>query len=194
MTIQEIALSWDSDLLEANLTLTDGDLTLEQGLYTSIIISLFTDKRAADDDVLPDPLNNDLRGWWGEIASPEVDGDQIGSKLWLLERSKATDNVIAISKEYIENSLQWMIEDEIASSIEVETEKQRVNETYILAFRVRIYLIQEITAGSNISAELFFTLYSTASSGSDPRTSYILTFDGTTDLTFDGIDSLSFSF
>jgi phage gp46-like protein len=59
-------------------TLSDFDT---EPLVRSIIISLFSWKRAGEDDVLP---GKSRMGWWAD--SYNDDEPPIGSKLWLLSR------------------------------------------------------------------------------------------------------------
>lgn len=80
-------------------------------LITAVLISLFTDAAASDDDIIPDGTA-DRRGWWG--------GD-IGSKLWLRMRSKATPLVLAQVKDDIEQALAWLVTDGVASAVTVTT-------------------------------------------------------------------------
>ena len=76
--IQELALVWNETFFEGDLGYEDGLLTKEQGLASAVIISLFTDRRASVDDRLPDFNSTDRKGWWGDLAKPEVEGDEIG--------------------------------------------------------------------------------------------------------------------
>lgn len=137
---KDIRISWDANLMEGDFVFDEvaQDLEFDEGLETAVIISLFTDRRANFDDILPDPDNRDLRGWWGDLASPLVEGDQIGSRLWLLEREKTLKTVLVRAKQYAEEALQWMIEDRIATKIEVDVERQGVVGSDILALQVRI--------------------------------------------------------
>ena len=107
----------------------------EQGLQTAIIISLFTDRRANDDDVIPDGSNN-KRGWWAD-AFPAVDGqgrssvasagsagatnDKIGSRLWLLHREKDMQLVVNRAHDYAVEALQWLVDDGVARRVDVQT-------------------------------------------------------------------------
>jgi phage gp46-like protein len=136
----EIRINLDPVLFEGDLTFdeTIQDFESDMGLETAVIISLFTDRRANEDDVLPDLNNTDRRGWWGDLVS-QIGNDQIGSKLWLLKREKTTPTTIIKAKKYVEEALQWMIDDGIAIKIEVETERQGVIGNDILAIKVRIY-------------------------------------------------------
>jgi len=100
-----------------DVAMSGADLLAESGLRTAVILSLFSDRRAAPDDVLPDG-SSDRRGFWGD-ALADIEGDQIGSRLWLLSREKQTADVLARAKEYAEESLQWLIDDGVAKSVDV---------------------------------------------------------------------------
>lgn len=91
----------------------------EDGLKTAIIISLFTDRRANDDDVIPDGTNN-RRGYWGD-AFPVVEGDSYGSRLWLLHREKDMQVVVNRAHDYVTEAMQWLIDDGVASRVDVLT-------------------------------------------------------------------------
>lgn len=102
-----------------DISLANQDIKSDDGIRTAVIISLFTDKRVLSDEVTEqDP---DQRGWWGDMF-PDEDQDQIGSRLWLLQRAKQTPETLSRAKEFAEESLQWMIDDGVASSITVVTE------------------------------------------------------------------------
>ena len=94
-------------------------LAEDDGLETAVIISLFTDRRAEGDDELP--AGDDRRGWWGD-ALAEVEGDRIGSRLWLLSREKQLPSVVARAREYALEALQWLLEDGVASTVDVTAE------------------------------------------------------------------------
>jgi phage gp46-like protein len=102
-----------------DLAVVNNDLLADDGLETAVILSLFTDRRAGDDDVMPFG-QTDRRGWFGD-AVPVVQGDRIGSRLWMLNREKQTAEVLAKAKEYAVEALAWLVEDKVASAVEVET-------------------------------------------------------------------------
>jgi phage gp46-like protein len=134
----EIKIIWDTDLSEGDFVFTDNDLEAEDGLTTSVIISLFTDARALDDDVLPDPQSTDRRGWWGDTF-PEIENDKTGSRLWLLEREKTTNETLSRAKQYAEEALAWMLEDSVVSKINVVAERTGSVTQPILALLVEIF-------------------------------------------------------
>ena len=104
----------------ADIEVSGAELLRDPGFETAVLISLCSNARAAEDDPLPD--STDTRsGWWGS----EVLDLEIGSRLWLLGRSKLTDETFSRAEEYIKEALQWMIEegaaDEILCTVEKDT-------------------------------------------------------------------------
>ncbi len=90
---------------------------LKDSLTRAVIISLFSWRRAdSADDVDTDQSK---QGWWGDSYS----ADKIGSKLWLLLRQKITDEVIARAQDYSKEALQWLIDDGLATSVNVTVER-----------------------------------------------------------------------
>ena len=90
MTIRLAYQSSDGDR-EYDLVLLAGGLDRDPGLMTAIIISLFTDAAATEAELVTAGLPAGTRGgWWGDTY-PEIDGDVLGSKLWLLTRAKRDD-------------------------------------------------------------------------------------------------------
>jgi len=118
----DIALAWDNDRWRADIGVAAGDLARDDGLRTAVIISLFTDAPARDDDPLPAP--DDRRGWWGD-AIAETPGDVTGSRLWLLRREKKLASVLVRARDYALEALQWMIATGIAAAIEVDASAPR---------------------------------------------------------------------
>lgn len=112
-----------------------GDLAPDSGLQTAILLSLYLHRRAEPGDVLPEGAT-DRRGWWAD-AFPLESGDKIGSRLWLLERSKRTPETLERAREYTAEALAWLIEDRVAERVEVETEF--IGAPPALAITVRIY-------------------------------------------------------
>jgi phage gp46-like protein len=99
---------------------TGGSIMIGNDLGTAILISIFSDRTAGTDDIIPDG-SGDPRGWWGDLDAAYP----IGSKLWLRARSKQTDLVLALVKNDIADALQWLLDDKVAASIDVTTEWTR---------------------------------------------------------------------
>jgi len=116
----DIKALFDADIMAADLDLDGGLLKADDGLETAVIISLFTDRRARPDDQLPGD-DDTLRGWWGDsLGLPANSGDdRIGSRLWLLAREKQLPAVMIRAAEYAREALAWLIEDGVASKVDV---------------------------------------------------------------------------
>ena len=113
----DLVLAWNNRLGAGDICVVGADLLAEDGLDTAILISLFTDARVREDE-LP-PGHTWRRGWWGDDVEDEP--DITGSKLWVLRRSKATQEVLVRARGYIREALAWMIRDGVAVSLNVDT-------------------------------------------------------------------------
>ena len=101
-----------------------------KSLYRALIISLFTWRRKNTIDESEHPY-----GWWGD-SYPSIANDKIGSRLYLLARSKLTNQTANFAKIYIKEAVQWMIDDGIASRIDVSV--MRTDLTVLVA-TINIY-------------------------------------------------------
>lgn len=113
----DLALSWSTDELVADLSVQANDLAQETTLKTAVMLSLYLDRRAEAADQLP-PGETERRGWWADGA-PVVSGDRVGSRLWLLAREKQTTTVKTRAERYAREALQWLIDDRVADRVEV---------------------------------------------------------------------------
>jgi len=102
--------TYQGDWKQDGSALASGD-----DLSTAILISLFTDRTAAQSDDTPD---GDLRGWWGDDA-PKY---PIGSRLWLLERVKGPEDVPQRARDYAKEALQWLIDDGVVASFDIASQ------------------------------------------------------------------------
>ena len=91
----------------------------DDGLETAVVLSLFTDRLAADGDAGVAPTAR--RGWWGD-AYADAPGDRMGSRLWQLAREKQTPVVLARAELYAREALQWLVDDGVASTVVVAAE------------------------------------------------------------------------
>lgn len=115
--MSDIALVLKNNCFDINIL--NGDLERDDGLETAVAISLFTDRRVTDEE-LPQ-LETKKRGWWGDMY-PEIDQDKIGSRLWTLEREKRTSETLRKSEDYTREALDWMIDDNVANTVDVASE------------------------------------------------------------------------
>lgn len=113
----DIALRWIDSTADLDLQL--GDLLLDEGLQTAVILSLFCDARAEDSDVLPEG-ETQRRGWWGDQFG--LPADRTGSKLWMLWREKRVPATLQRAQRYCEQALQWLVDDGVADSVVIACE------------------------------------------------------------------------
>lgn len=116
--MSDIGLFIDSEGF-IDLRFSYGDLEADEGLQTAVLISLFSDAKV-DPSEVPEDLQS-VRGWWGDLY-PDVQSDKIGSKLWLLERLKTTDETLLFYEDYAKEALQWLIDDGVADSTDISAE------------------------------------------------------------------------
>ena len=104
------------------MAIVDDDVAADDGLQTACLLSYLTDRRAEADDVIPDGTD-DRRGWLGDEFLP-VQGDRYGSRRWLLDRSKRTEDMARRVEEIDREALAWMIEDRVTEKIDELVEFQ----------------------------------------------------------------------
>ncbi|MBR7929385.1 phage GP46 family protein [Burkholderia ambifaria] len=110
----DISLIWDVDNSRGDWQLVGPVLAMENDLASAVLISLFTDRTANPDDVIPDGTD-DARGWWGDLGEDRP----IGSRLWLLSRAKQTQETLNNAVDYAKEALEWFIDDGVAARIDV---------------------------------------------------------------------------
>ncbi|WP_051219475.1 phage GP46 family protein [Oceanobacter kriegii] len=150
-TTTVLALTWNAETQTAELI--EADDTLETYLRSAVIMSLFTDGRATEDE---EPEIKDRRGYWGDI---DLDGDEsLGSKLWLHRRSKLTTDVANQVRDEAQAALDWLVEYGHVSALAVTAERQPPDR---IAYQIDITLLD----GETLSMTLEATTASTSAGG-----------------------------
>lgn len=114
--MSDITTFWSNDGTHGDFRIDGTDLASGNDLQSAILISLFSDRVALPDDVIPDGTT-DRRGWWADTVDP------IGSRLWLLERAKLSTQTLQAARDYISEALQWLIDAGAVDHFEVLTER-----------------------------------------------------------------------
>ncbi len=115
--MSDTSIQWDVLNSRGDWVLAGSALQTGSALQSAVLISLFSDRMATPDDVIPDGSGNP-RGWVGDLDSDYP----IGSRLWLLDRTKATSDVLTRASDYCYEALQWLIEDGIVGRFDILTE------------------------------------------------------------------------
>lgn len=103
---------WDFNIAE------NGDFELTQGLDTTLAITFLTNQRADESEV---KRSEGRGGWWGNLFN---DNDfEIGSKLWLLNSSPISQNILNTAIGYAEDAYSFLVEQGFADRVIVTGEQ-----------------------------------------------------------------------
>lgn len=102
-----------------DIPVENSDLATVDGVETAVFVSLFTDARAPAGTV-KDAFRR--RGWSGNILTLQ-DGFELGGLLWTLDQARLTQNTLNEGEDVVRISLQWVIDDGIADTVEVAMEQ-----------------------------------------------------------------------
>lgn len=97
----------------------DQEAAARLSLRDVVLVCLFTNKRAAEGDEVPDE-SADRGGYWGDaLARP---GRELGSLLWTLGRSLANRETATRAADFCRDALARLVEDGIAREVRVASE------------------------------------------------------------------------
>lgn len=126
-----------------------GDLELEYGFNTALVMSVFCERRAKSYEIST-PMYR--RGWWGNTTRDDAHED--GSRLWLLEQSRLTTKTLRLAENYTEEALQWLVSDVDLQSFSVTAEAVLDNEEPVV--QLNINLLRK----NNAKESFYFTVWS----------------------------------
>lgn len=122
----------DTDgIYDLDLDLESGDLALIDGIDAALMVSMFSDRRAREDEVT-DPFKR--RGWIGDLVA-EVPDDRHGSGLWLYEQARLTRDVTTGLRIEAEAALQWMIDERLIRTAQAEVVADPARRLAVLTIR-----------------------------------------------------------
>lgn len=133
--MSDITSVWDVETQHCDYVVANGDFQSGSDVETAVLISLFTDRLADENDVLPDArpgYPGDRRGWWGD--DPQ---NLMGSRLWLLKRAKGPMDLVSKAEEYAAEALQWMIDDGVVAEFDIEATWTAPNQLDLLVIAYR---------------------------------------------------------
>lgn len=126
---------------------SNGDFDMVEGFDTSLRMSIFAERRASESEV-PDAIRR--RGWIGNTLS-DIPDFEIGSKIWLYEQARLTNDTLNGVLDAARTATQWLIDDGLAINIEASIAGSTSEGT--------IDLKMTIFADSSRVEERFFTLW-----------------------------------
>lgn len=114
----DISTVWVDEIGGGDYAVNPATKALEDqaDLATAVVLSLFSDRTARPDDVIPDGGGH--RGFFGDSFKKY----EIGSRLWILSREKQTEETRSRVEYYAREALEWMLTEGVAGQIEISAE------------------------------------------------------------------------
>lgn len=136
----DIALVYNPVTRVADMAFDGRDFVLDRTFATPLIMSVGCDRRAHDDDGLPDDNADFLnpstllskRGWPGDSLNPK--GRLTGSRMWLLVRQKHTEAARRAAESYLSEACDWLNTD-LGLAVQITV---RWLSASLLGYRVRV--------------------------------------------------------
>jgi len=126
----DIRTIWFTDSGFAGWQEAAHDLVSGDDIETAVLISLFSDRLANEDDATDD---GDRRGWWGDTGEDVL----LGSRLWLLNRSPLTREVARKAEVYAEEALAWLVSDGVLSAVSASSRILWPDRLYLTVYLIR---------------------------------------------------------
>jgi len=115
------------------------DLLIEDSYDTDIVCALFTDKRADSSQIAE---SSNRRGWNGDTVAA-LTNYEIGSWIWLLSQERLTNQTVNKAVSYAKDSLQWVLDLDLATRIDVQGSKDGIEGIQLL---VKIYVEKDLVS------------------------------------------------
>ena len=131
--MSNLSIVWNQAEARGDWQVQGGRLLTGHPLRSAVLISLFTDRRALDDGAAA----QDPRGWWQD----SFDSVPIGSRLWQLRRRKVADRaqLVLDATDICREALQWLIDDGLAASVDIDVTVDPTASGTVLGFAVRLH-------------------------------------------------------
>lgn len=120
----DVQLNTDKGYYDIGFT-ADGDIAMSESLDNFILMTIFAEVRATADEI---PENTKRRGWVGNETTPNFEQ---GSKAWLFEQERATGSTLAELGAVINNAMQVLVTEGLASSVTTDTPKLKNNKVTV---------------------------------------------------------------
>ena len=128
--MSDLCFDFFSDEMGLDLVLKNSEIQPDESLKSAVLVSLFTDIRCEKTELPKGEFSQ--RGYFGDAIFNEL----TGSKLWLLDRAKYSNDTLIKAKEYAKSALTWLVTDGIAKDVQVEA---YFNEQKKMILNVSIY-------------------------------------------------------
>jgi phage gp46-like protein len=106
-----------NDVYDIGFT-SSGDLEMTDGLETAILMSILCEKRTDASEIINPKYR---RGDWSNELN-DVEGYEVGSKLWLLDQARVNQESFNVGLDALQEGFEWMLEDDLVKSVEIDGE------------------------------------------------------------------------
>lgn len=129
----DFELKFLQNYFDIDIDKTRRDVAVERGLDTAALMSIFSQARV-----------NRERGYWGDFLA-EFLNDVLGSRLWSFLRGRNSQDTREAIVSAIKDSLNWMVVDSVAQSVDARVESLDTNEVGFVV-EVRNFSDETLTA------------------------------------------------
>lgn len=120
-----IGLHYDTARLSPSWGQCDLTFDGDDQLVSAVLISLFSWRRGEPEEA---DDSGSRYGWWG---------GPIGSRLWTIQREKLLPTLVPRVRDIFQEALQWLIDDGVVTSMEMETEIRTTDDLYVAIRLIR---------------------------------------------------------
>lgn len=144
----------DWAIASSSETSNRGGLQATSAIATAVILSIFTDRRCPADHPLSVYAVGDIRGYPGDALDVRADlgEDELGSLLWLLERSVKTADTKRYAQVILQDCLAWLVTQGVAAKVTVDIADVSLRG---LGFAIGVYA----RSGEKLYAQQFSVLW-----------------------------------
>ncbi len=111
----DIAIQKNNGLFD--ISFANGDIVGTESFDTAIDMTIFEERRADESE---QPVNFLRRGWWGNELS-DVEGYEIGSKLWQAYQRRSNPDTANKIPTDLQEAFLWMVEDDHLDNVLVNS-------------------------------------------------------------------------
>lgn len=133
---------------DGEIIVENGVVAMDGGLQTAAYLSLFGGN---EDD---DGLQGNVLGWWGNLNQEPESSKYVSRTQNIIDTIPATTSNLIKLQDAVKADLEWLLTDNIATSIDVEIRIPVLNRVDILINIVSIDLEQNLEFSANWKASI----------------------------------------
>lgn len=133
---------------DGEIDIVNGLVAMDGGLQTAVYLSLFGGNEGDDG------LENNIFGWWGNIGENIQSRQYVSRTQNLIYKIPATSANLLKLNDAVNSDLQWIVNDNVATSIDVEVTIPKLNKVNIVVNIISIDLEKKLNFTANWKASI----------------------------------------